>query len=340
MILAGIDEAGYGPTLGPLVVSVSLFRIQEGPPGAAPDLWKLLESAVSRKPDGQRVAVEDSKKLFNQKMGQKKGCRDLEEGILSFLYAKDGILPPDFRSLLRSVAQRGKKAGPTPEHGGDSYLDEYPWYRGQNVRLPVDSFFNVIRSRAQKLKEALCASGVEYLGLASRPVEVLEFNHELSLRDNKAGISFQAVGSFLQRIWKQFSAESVEVAVDRQGGRLRYGALLFQQLRPKNIHIEQESEELGVYRLTRRRSEAAGGPFRVSFAPESESRCLPVALASMASKYLREVHMLLFNKFWQERQANLKATAGYYVDACRFLTDIQPLKRRLGIDDALLVRRR
>src|SRR5262249_53742921 len=155
-----------------------------------------------------------------------------------------------------------------------------------------DSFLNVIRSRAQKLKEALGASGVEYLGLASRAVEVLEFNHELSLRDNKAGISFQAVGSFLRRLWKQFSTEPGEVAVDRQGGRLRYGALLFQKLRPKNIRIEEESEDLGVYLLTRPGSEAAGGPFRVSFAPESESRSLPVALASMASKYLREVHML------------------------------------------------
>jgi hypothetical protein len=324
--------------LGPLVVSVSVFRVKEESPGEAPDLWKLLEKAVSRKPDGQRVAVDDSKKLFHQKMG--KGCRDLEEGILSFLCAKEGSLPGDFRSLLRSVAQRGRETGSRIEPNGDSYLEEYPWYRGQNIKLPVDSFQNVIRSRAGKLKDALGAAGVEYLGLASRPVEVLEFNQELSSRDNKAEISFQAVGSFLKRLWKQFADEAVDVAVDRQGGRLRYGALLFEKLRPRGIHIDQESEALAIYRLSRQKSDGAAGSFRVSFAPDSESRSLPVALASMASKYLREVHMLLFNKFWQERQANLKATAGYYLDARRFLTDIQRLKRSLGIDDALLVRRR
>ena len=65
MILAGIDEAGYGPTLGPLVVSVSVFRIPEEHPReqTRADLWTSLESVVCRKRDGHRIPVNDSKKL-------------------------------------------------------------------------------------------------------------------------------------------------------------------------------------------------------------------------------------------------------------------------------------
>jgi len=55
---------------------------------------------------------------------------------------------------------------------------------------------------------------------------------------------------------------------------------------------------------------------------------------------LREVHMTLFNRFWKEHQADLAPTAGYSTDARRFLRDIIAVRRRLGIDDALLVRRK
>jgi ribonuclease HII len=328
MILAGIDEAGYGPTLGPLVASATYFRLTAGretcEAGAARDLWSLLDAAVCRKPDGRKVAVDDSKRLFSQK----KGLRDLEEGLLPFLLLSGGTLPGDFRSLLAAV-MGSEQAG--------AYLEGYPWYRGRNVSLPRATYPGAVAARARRLLEAAAAAGVEFLGMRARALEVLELNEALSREANKASVSFRSIALLLRGLWKRFPDEAVEVMVDRQGGRRFYGPALFKAVRPRSLRVEAQSEAASVYSLKRSQGTA---PFQVSFAKSAESRSLPVALASMLSKYVREVHMCLFNGFWREHRADLKPTAGYHVDAHRFLEDIAPLCRELAVDDRMLVRSR
>ncbi len=51
-VLAGIDEAGYGPTLGPLVVSLAAFRVAGAEAEAPGDLWSALgrSGCVLREP--------------------------------------------------------------------------------------------------------------------------------------------------------------------------------------------------------------------------------------------------------------------------------------------------
>ena len=324
MILAGLDEAGYGPTLGPLVVSGTAFRVPDaGPDDPPPDLWQVLQGAASRKPDGQRIAVDDSKNLYSSA----KGLEALEEGVLSFLGALDGPIPADFRGLLKRLS---------PAAGGDQYLDLYPWYRGQDLKLPAEAWANRIRIAAKRLLEHQEASGVRFLGVRAVPLEVLEFNQSIDRTGSKALVSFHIVTALLRWIWKSHPGERVEAMVDRQGGRMRYAPLLYQKVRPRGIRIILESEETSVYELTR----DSGPPLRITFTVGCDGKWFPVALASMFCKYLRELHMSLFNRYWAGRRGDLKPTAGYAVDARRFLEDIAALRRELAIDDAVLIRKR
>jgi ribonuclease HII len=81
-------------------------------------------------------------------------------------------------------------------------------------------------------------------------------------------------------------------------------------------------------------------PVRLIFQPRADSAHFCVALASMCSKYLREVLMLEFNRFWQTHLPGLKPTAGYPGDSARFFEEIRPAAQRLGIAEEVLWRRK
>jgi hypothetical protein len=65
---------------------------------------------------------------------------------------------------------------------------------------------------------------------------------------------------------------------------------------------------------------------------------MSVAAAAMLSKYLREAMMGRFNAFWSTHVPDAPPTAGYYTDGMRFLRDIEPKRKEMGIGDGELIR--
>ena len=79
--LIGTDEAGYGPNLGPLVISASVWEVPEGVRGDG--LYERLQTVIapsaarSARSAVRRVAIADSKALYQSG----KGLKLLERGL-------------------------------------------------------------------------------------------------------------------------------------------------------------------------------------------------------------------------------------------------------------------
>ena len=60
----------------------------------------------------------------------------------------------------------------------------------------------------------------------------------------------------------------------------------------------------------------------------------------MLCKYLREVCMRQFNRFWAAHVPGIRPTAGYPGDAKRFFEEIRPTMAKLGLTDDQVWRKR
>ena len=131
------------------------------------------------------------------------------------------------------------------------------------------------------------------------------------------------------------STEPVLFFVDKHGGRNNYAAMLQQALPGSMVVAREEKMERSVYDVL-----GLERAMRLLFQPRADADHFCVALASMASKYLRELMMLEFNHYWQQHVPDLEPTAGYPTDSARFFEAIRPAILRLGIPEAVVWRRK
>lgn len=317
---AGIDEAGYGPLLGPLVVAGTAFHMRGVPKEGV--LWRLLKDAVSRRfktADG-RLVVDDSKLVYTPA----RGVRPLEEGVLGFLSTL-APCPGAAGDLLRALLD--------PQSAVE---DGSPWFAGTGrASLPVESHPSGVASKAAALTQAFAGARVQFAWARVCVVLPREFNYSVEATRNKSYLLFQKCGLLLQELWGMARSEDAYVLVDRHGGRTHYRKLLRDAFPHCGCDIVKEGAEGSVYRLSE-----GERTMLIAFKEKADSRALPVALASMLAKYVRELYMLAFNAYWQGRSEGLKPTAGYALDAKRFLREIAPIIRRDKLPLNALVRSR
>ena len=205
--------------------------------------------------------------------------------------------------------------------------DAPPWYDEEGLALPIESSDESLVEPWQRICERL---GVRLVAIRADVVEPSRFNRLVRQYDNKAAATSRLAMNLLRGIWHPDDKVEALVVADKHGGRNRYEPLLTETFGGAKIVCLEEGAELSAYRL---------GNGELRFQPRAEVHG-PVALASMTAKYLRELAMHQFNRFWRERIPGLRPTQGYPLDAKRFRGEIADLQWNLGIADDALWRER
>lgn len=316
--LAGVDEAGLGPILGPLVVGGVTMA---GPEGTAP--WRLLQRHVSKlKHKAGKVRVADSKKV-NQ---GPHGLQRLEETALVFWTALHGEPP---KTLAEWLTALGHDMAP---------LQRCPWYEDLELELPRRADRDWISLTGELVARALRRAECELLDIAVRAVDVEEWNGLIADTDNKSKAHFHAysevLGHLLLGLFPRVGKDDAcHLVADRCGGRMHYKRDLERLCPDSKIQVLGEASGKSSYQLLQQ-----GGDITVTFAERAEDRAFPTALASCCAKYLRELMVECINRWFARHCPDLKPTAGYYVDGHRFLNDVQPQIEALGLPRHRLVR--
>ncbi len=328
--LIGIDEAGYGPNLGPLVIAATLWRIP-GSPKRSVDLYDRLQHVICREPrrkrtsdqchpseQGARLPIADSKVLYTPHAGLKM----LEASVLSMLLCA-GMRPRDWRGIWDLIAP-------------DALIerDSIVWHQGFNPRLPVAADRREVLANGQSVKQGLREAGVRLLAVRTVVLFPERFNRLVNEYGSKGAALSRETVRLLSHMLDGCTNAPILAVGDKHGGRNYYSHFLQEQFPDHLVEVYGEGALESTYRFG-----PAARRIEVRFRVRGEE-LMPIALASMVAKYFRELAMRAFNAFWCSHIPELKQTAGYPADAKRFKHEIAGMQSTLGIDDLLLWRAR
>lgn len=319
--LIGTDEAGYGPNLGPLVITATVWHVSDT--SVEYDLYQSLglkaAATDSREPSTTAFAFGDSKQLYKPGGTLAK----LERGVLASVFCLPRSRPATWRELLHFC-----DVDILPQ------VDELPWYCDYDRPVPVAISTDEAEEVTRQLEFALHQAPIRLVDIRSKILFPARFNEHVERCDSKGVALSEWTLQLVHQAIESVSQEPVFVRCDKHGGRNRYAGVLQHIFSEQLVQVLHESREDSAYCWGQ-----ADDHVEIRFTAKGE-RFLPAALASMVSKYLREVAMAAFNTFWIERVPSLQPTAGYPVDAQRFLSEISDQKKKLGVPDDSIWRRR
>ena len=322
-ILVGIDEAGYGPHLGPLVVAAGAIAFtSDAVP--EPDLWGALRGHVRKRPSGtsSRVVICDSKVAYSGR-----SVATLERAVLGFLAAMD-LKPSSLAELLAATAvlcEADDARGTAPR----------PWDSPRGQALPAATDGEAIRTASEHLSGGFAGLGASAAGLWVNVASPPRFNHLVQTTRNKAAALFALTADLLTEVRTRWPREAIHVTMDRHGSRRYYAGLLAAAFPMTAVETLEETPAVSRYRLHRGGS---GSPAHLTICNRCETWSLVTALASMAAKYVRELHMRQLNGYFQSLVPGLAPTAGYGRDAWRFLDDVAAAREAAGVPEAAVLR--
>lgn len=292
-ILAGVDEAGLGPTLGPLVTASAALEV---PDDWQPDTpWKRLGDAVAdawRRGQTLPVAA-DSKKIYVAG-----GMAALELTVGAFSLLANGSPAPSVDDSAPDAAR-------------------HPCYLVEKAVFPTHADGREIETAAKRLTESLAREKASVARLRAFRLFEPGLNRRFDSGLNKNQALLMETGRHLSELAAGFPDRRIVAVVDKQGGRNAYLHFLGALFPGSWLDVLEEGAAVSRYRLRR-----DGGDMEIRFIAKADRDSFPTALASMLAKYCRERCMAGLNAWFSERLPGLKPTAGYPTDAARWKNEV------------------
>ena len=325
-LFIGVDEAGYGPNLGPLLIGGTAWL---APKSMNEEQFCRAFSGVFRalplRPNCKHVPLGDSKKLYQPGIG----LGSLEAGLLAMLHQ---ILPEflqgnqsSLRILLDAIQIPAIQSESPAAPKNQPKSNTPPWYHAiEQISVPKDTQVSEIERLSILACQALELHDIQLIDMRCVVVTEPQFNHCVGELQSKGQLLSKATLGLVASLLESHQGYSAKIFCDRQGGRKNYLPILLDAM--PDIWF---SETLSSSR--RSSYQSVGEPsYEVHFSVGGDS-FPPTALASMLAKYLRERLMDSFNAFWSEHVPNIKPTAGYPLDAKRFRAEIDTTAATLAL---------
>ena len=269
----GMDEAGYGPNLGPLVLTATVWEV----PGRWPkktDFWKTFAEIAQREvarrqknpgeksrgekaapkqsqaaagsgdltAENDRLHIADSKAVYCPATG----LGPLERGALA-AFGVASRVPSDFDELLDELWSQG--AGDPGPFAGDVRGRDLWFSDDVELPLPLSQEGRSAESAARKWRDVCEATGVRLRAIRSDVVAPRRWNLATRETDNKATALSRLHLQLLRRVWDPDAAGPTIVIADKHGGRNRYAELLTDCLDGRMVWCRRESRDSSVYRV-------------------------------------------------------------------------------------------
>ncbi len=298
MLVMGVDENGLGPRLGPLVAT-----------GLTLEMPRYLRSALCER--GLRLGLTDSKETGGfGRMGF------TESVALALLGSGPGGVPRSADRLLQrvfpDVEPRLKARCPNASTANQCW--------GVDLALPVfggDPVFG--RALLDRL---VGRSQLRVVDVESRIACAGVLNAKLESGKNKLAVDLELFEELIDSVRRRHGAQLLAVC-GMIGGIRDYGSRM------------GRFDSARVRPLTGRRGQrryAIEGVGEVRFEVDADARHLPVALASIVGKYVREICMRRIGEFYRRGDPELQLASGYHDPVTtRFIEATATSRRRLAI---------
>ena len=298
MLVMGVDENGLGPRLGPLLASSVVL-----------ELPRYARAPLCER--GLALGLTDSKQTGGF------GRMGFTESVALALVERDGHgLPTSADALLDRISPR------TRQQLRDCCPDDSTAAQCWSVDLPLPLFGGDPTYGRGLVDQLIGRSSLRIVDVQSRVACAGVLNAKLGRGRNKLAVDLELFEDLIASVHGRHGSPLL-VVCGMIGGIRDYASRFAEFDRER---VETLRSRRGQRRYT------VDGVGEIRFEVDADARHLPVALASIVGKYLREICMHRIGEFYRQDCPGLKLASGYHDPVTtRFIEATERSRRRLGV---------